>query len=1051
MNMAASSSFVTIEQAFALAMRKRVLAAIGASDEPATRDEYVTLVAELLTWDSLQGGGQLRPELRQAARTALALMRDGGPDTQSATSITAWQLRTASLAILADVPQEAGKLLAAVDLEVHTNPSRSWLHFVRETVSKAWLGLMRHGTVVDVQRAQEALITLRELQLQHEKPFLERCRADDSARLVALELLALYFLGTAAERLSEYFLKGIADGGADINAQLDMYFDRALHAVDKAVAAENLDIALLLQPVAHQLANASIRSATRGANALTRQFAEMLVARPHQPLFQLLPPQRAALREEGFIGNAQRSVVVSFPTSSGKTLIAEFAVLQALNDLGQERGWVAYVAPTRALVNQVTNRLRRDFEPLGKRVERLSPALEFDSVELSTLRCKDASVDGPPVDVLVCTPEKLDLLIRRDDLQNHLGRLALLVVDEAHGLGAKGSRAIKLELLLSMINREQEHVRFLLLTPFISNAKRVAQWLDQTSNKDYSIEADWVPNDRIVGVVSPPDRAGTKRGQKAGTVLFKPVSTPKKTLHIDETLELAGLSPELGFSVAKLHSSVGALATSTAQILSTRGPTVMLCRTVADTWKYAEDLSRATWPILEGGEDREAVARFVSYELGTSTSLSNMLLAGLAVHHAGLPEEVAQAIEWLFENRRLHVLCATTTLAQGVNFPIANLVLASIYSASGYGEPMPYSEFWNIAGRVGRVDQDAIGVVALTAKDDVAKDKSIEFLKRSMADLVSTLLEMVGDLSSLSVDQGLEALVWKKEWSNFSQFIAHTLRHVGVAKFADQIELVLRGTLGYQTLRETNVVAARQLLSETRKYANRIAGDMGSVKLVDSTGFSFESVRSALGKLGQLGDLDDLLAPDRLFSGKSKDLQEVMGVLLTIPEVRDDLVDSSGGHGGKIAEMLADWVHGMPIPGLAKKYFATDDGDEDAISTCVRKFKRLSMTSSWGLASVMAMKFGGKIDDLPAATRQMVTNIPSMVLYGVWTHEQIALRSAGVPRAAATELAKHIESASTSYLLNKSLVKQGSEPWISALGKERGADYYRVWQILKSA
>lgn len=1046
-----STNVPSVEQAYALAMRKRILAAVGAPGESEARDEYATLVAELLTWDSLEGGGQPKTQLKQVAKSAFVLLRDSGKEELNSEEALAWQLRAACLAVLADVPQEAGKLLAGADLAVRADPSKSWLLFARETVAKCWLGLMRHQTTADVEGAQNALTTLRHLQGQYEKSYLERVRADSKARLVAIELLALYFLGTAAERLSEYFLKGFADGGVDINAQLDMYFDRALHAVDQAVAVENLDIALLLQPVAHQLANASIRSATRSANALTRRFAETLVARPQQPLFQLLPPQRAALREQGLIGNAQRSVVVNFPTSSGKTLLAEFAILQALNDLGDERGWVAYVAPTRALVNQVTNRLRRDFEPLSKRVERLSPALEFDSVELSALQVATSDGKEPPVDVLICTPEKLDLLVRREDLRIHLGRLAMVVVDEAHGIGAKDSRAIKLELLLSMINREHEHVRFLMLTPFINNAKRVAQWLDQTSNRDYSIDAEWIPNDRIIGIATPPDRAGTKKGQTATGVLFAPISTPKKTLHLDEVLSLEGVSAQLGLTVAKLHSSAGALATATAQVLSKRGPTVMLCRTVRDTWTYADTLLKNSWPQLDGSEDREAIARFVAYELGEAIPLSKMLKAGVAVHHAGLPEEVAQAIEWLFENRRLHVLCATTTLAQGVNFPIANLVVASIYPAGGYGQQMSYSDFWNIAGRVGRVDQDAIGIVALTAKDDEARGKCDGFLKRSMANLASTLLDMVGELQTLGAERGLEALVWKKEWSNFSQFISHTLRQVGVAKFADQVELVLRGTLGYQTLREENSPVARQLLTETRKYANRLASDMGAVRLVDSTGFSFESVRNALAQLGELGNLDDLLNPDRLFSGNNRALQQIMGVLLTIPEVRDELVDSGGGHGGTIAEMLSNWVHGMPIQDLAQRYFSESGDDEDAITTCVRKFKRLSMTSSWGLSSVLAMKFGTRIDELPEETRQTVTNIPSMVLYGVWTHEQIALRAAGVPRTAASDLANHFKTGTTPYLLRKALSASGDVPWVAALGQQRGADYYRVWQMLESA
>ena len=61
------------------------------------------------------------------------------------------------------------------------------------------------------------------------------------------------------------------------------------------------------------------------------------------------PHNASENREEGLLGSGHRSVVVSLPTSSGKTFIAEFRILQALNQFDQERGWIAYLAPTRAL------------------------------------------------------------------------------------------------------------------------------------------------------------------------------------------------------------------------------------------------------------------------------------------------------------------------------------------------------------------------------------------------------------------------------------------------------------------------------------------------------------------------------------------------------------------------------------------------------------------------------------------------------------------------------------------------------------------------------
>lgn len=1028
-------------------MRRRVLSAVGSDLENEPLDEYVSFVAELLTWDALEGNAELKEPQRKAANRAFTLMRERRPDKSHTSALLAWHLRSASLAVLADLPQEGRKLLDGVRIEVDASPEEDWLEFARQTVWHGWLGVLRHSSQEDLRVAKNGASRLRALQKTHEKGYLENLVADGTAKGAALELIGLYFLATIGERLSDYLLTGTADGAADIKAQLDMYFDRVMSSLDRARGVSNIDIVFLLRPTAHCLESGSIRAATRGANQLTRQFAETLTSRVSRPIFQLLPPQREALRHKGLASNVHRSVVVNFPTSSGKTLLAQFSILQSLNDLGTEEGWVAYVAPTRALVNQVTNRLRREFAPLNKRVEKLSPALEFDTLEVSALTAKDPVIDGPRVDVLVCTPEKLDMLIRREELCAKLGRLAMVVVDEAHGLGARDDRAIKLELLLSIVNREHVNARFLLLTPFISNAKRVAQWLDRESYRDYSVEAQWVPNDRIIGIASPPMKG--KRGVAADHILFEPVATKKNTLHLNEQLTLAGIAPELKFTPAVLHSQSVKFSATTAQLLSARGPTVVLCHTVASTWTCAGHLAKVPFDDVEGAADRAAVGRFAASELGATSDLGKLLDSGVGVHNAGLPEELAQAMEWLFENKRLRALCATSTLAQGVNFPISNLVISTLQKPMGYGEKISYSDFWNIAGRVGRVDQDAIGVVALTAATDEKKEECKSFVQRSMVDLASRLISMVEELESFSTEFDLSRLVYKKEWSNFSQFISHTLRQVGHVKFADQIELVLRGTFGYQVLREEQPMVASKLLRASRQYANHIAQDMGAVSLVDSTGFSFESVRGALGRLSEVEDLSDLQNPAALFSGKSSTLRGVMGVLLTIPEIREDLDNLGRGSGRTLADMLSDWVKGESYTNLAAQYFSDAGDDEDSLAKCVRTFKRLSMTASWGLSSVLTMKLGQSIDQLPPALQTEVTNIPSMVLYGVRTTEQIALRAAGVPRNAAVALAPHLGVPATPYATRKALKAQGESIWKKALG-DVGADYYRVWTMLEA-
>lgn len=107
--------------------------------------------------------------------------------------------------------------------------------------------------------------------------------------------------------------------------------------------------------------------------------------------------------------------------------------------------------------------------------------------------------------ILVTTPEKLDLMLRQD-WEEKIGRpLTLVVVDEAHNI-QEGARGLKLELLLATINAECRMAQFLLLTPFISNAREVARWLGDANSDDISLELDWQPNDRVIGIVKPEKR-----------------------------------------------------------------------------------------------------------------------------------------------------------------------------------------------------------------------------------------------------------------------------------------------------------------------------------------------------------------------------------------------------------------------------------------------------------------------------------------------------------------------------------------------------------------
>ena len=262
-------------------------------------------------------------------------------------------------------------------------------------------------------------------------------------------------------------------------------------------------------------------------------------------------------------------------------MIAEFRILQALNQFNNERGWVAYIAPTRTLVNQVTRRLRRDFEALDIVVEQVSPALEIDNIETKLLHEEDATQEFR---VLVTTPEKLDLMLRQGLEANIERPLTLVVVDEAHNI-QETNRGLKLELLLATINNECQHAQFLLLTPFIRNAREVARWLGGTNADDVSFSVDWQPNDRVIGVVQ------ARRGQPLGARSFdyslelETIQTTRGTLTVDESLTLpkhVDIAPT--FSKVSNQSSLAAV---TAQHLQQRGPVIVMHTRPDWVWSLA--------------------------------------------------------------------------------------------------------------------------------------------------------------------------------------------------------------------------------------------------------------------------------------------------------------------------------------------------------------------------------------------------------------------------------------------------------------------------------
>ena len=295
----------------------------------------------------------------------------------------------------------------------------------------------------------------------------------------------------------------------------------------------NISLGLLYQyfeAFAIKMVRNTIWYTTRGINNWVTRFNQFISRKEEKGLFELMYPQRESIIEGQLLNPAHRAIVVNLPTSSGKTMIAEYRILQALNQFKNQGGWVAYIVPSKALVNQIYIQLQRDLGSIGIQVEKASGAIELDGFEQHLVEEKGNTTE---FDILVTTYEKMNLLVRQGLGTTSERPLVLTVVDEAHNIG-ETTRGLNLEFLLSTIKNDCEEANFLLMTPDISNSYEIANWLAGERGNVINLELDWwQPNERVVGAIQ------VEGNGRNYNFLLRTLHTNKGTYEIGEAISLA--------------------------------------------------------------------------------------------------------------------------------------------------------------------------------------------------------------------------------------------------------------------------------------------------------------------------------------------------------------------------------------------------------------------------------------------------------------------------------------------------------------------------------
>ena len=380
--------------------------------------------------------------------------------------------------------------------------------------------------------------------------------------------------------------------------------------------------------------------------------------------------------------DASNSVLVTAPTSSGKTFVAEYAIEKAL----EESKHLYYTAPIKALCNQKF----RDF----------SNQFGEENVGLLT---GDHSIRSDSK-VLVMTTEVL-----RNMLYSSRGTpedLRYVVLDEIHFLEDPYRGAVWEEIILTL----PKNVLIVALSATVSNADELKDWITSVRGNIEKITRETRPvplkghffaveksrNHQLTRIEILKNGKPNSRGQifsnarrGRGKQNFRRWTTPRRSEIVAELKKLEML-PAIYF------------------IFSRKG-----CDEARDSMvRYVGSLNNSE----EGKKARKyAEERFALLTEEEKRILRvDLLLEGLekgfASHHAGLLPLFKQTIEELFSLGLLKLVFATETLAVGVNLPARSVVIEKLTKFNGEShELLKPSQFTQLTGRAGRRGIDVEG------------------------------------------------------------------------------------------------------------------------------------------------------------------------------------------------------------------------------------------------------------------------------------------------------------------------------------------------------
>jgi hypothetical protein len=417
---------------------------------------------------------------------------------------------------------------------------------------------------------------------------------------------------------------------------------------------------------------------------------------------ELWPAQRR-IAEAGLL--RRRSGVVQMPTSAGKTRATELIIRSVF--LSGRSNLAVIVAPFRSLCHDIRSDLAGAFAGENIVLDEVSDSFLLD-IDIEGVLAQRS--------VLIVTPEKMLYMLRRaPELAERIG---LIIYDEGHQFEGF-ARGPTYELLLSSLRMTlAPAAQVVLISAVIGNASVIAEWLIGDENAVISGEgllpttksiafASWKRERGLLQYVSPDDPEQQEffvpRIVTQTNLALKP---RERRARVFPERGGAGESGEVGLYLG-LHLVGGG---SVALFRGTKDGVISLCGRAAEIFDRAVALPRPFH--VSDAVEIARLTHLASLNLGADQDITRASELGILAHHGNTPEGLRLSVEHAMKEGHAKFIICTSTLAQGVNFPIRYLIVSATQQGK---EKIKVRDFHNLMGRAGRAGMHTEGSVIFSA------------------------------------------------------------------------------------------------------------------------------------------------------------------------------------------------------------------------------------------------------------------------------------------------------------------------------------------------